>query len=318
MKKFYIAFLDFLSSGLLAGFFEFISLFDEKRAIGFCVKLIHLFTFLVPRFKRATKKNISLVFPDLSAEEQSKIIRKSYAILAENIYWFSRIRKLTVEELKPLFDYREAQPVYESLIKSDLGFLIITPHFGFFELLAQGHAVWGRPFAALARGSKLPRVNALWKSARERFGLKIFDRKGGFKEIIKYINQGTDVAVLYDQNVTRNHAAFVDFFGVPAATTKSVALVPIRTNCKSVFCACVENPPEERKYGRFKIYVRELINPNIDPELKDLSNDEKVHGFLLKTNKELEKLIRLYPEYWFWIHRRWKTRPEGETANFYD
>jgi len=316
--KLWHSFLDWLTEALVRRVFNYIARKDEKTGLSLCRRIVNGYIFFRPHFKRAALKNLSIVFPELPLKEKEKIAKSSYSILAENLFWFSRIQKLNREELKALFDYREAQPIFQKFLDSKVGGLIITPHFGLFELLAQGQAVWGRPYSALVREFGMPRFDKFWRDTRQKFGLTIFGRKGGYKDIIRNLNEGHEVAVLFDQNVKRAHAAFVDLFGVPAATTKSIALAAIRTGCPVVFAACMENPPEEQKHGRFQIYAKEILNPNVDPDLMDKSPDDKVIGFLRKANKELETLIRLKPDKWFWIHRRWKTRPVGEPENFYD
>jgi len=310
--------LDWLAAKLAVLFFDFISTRDEKVGINRCLKVVGAYCFFRPQLKKTALTNIKLVFPDLSELEREKLAVSSYRVLAENLFWFSKLRSLSRDELKLLIDYREAQPIYEKFVSSPVGGLILAPHFGLFELLAQSHAVCGRPFTALVREFGMPKFDKFWRETREKFGLTIFGRKGGYNEMIRNLNAGHDVAVLFDQNVKSAHAAFVELFGIPAATTKSIALAAIRTNCPIVFAACIENPPEEQKHGRFRIYAKEILNPNIDPDLMQMPNEEKILGFLRKANQELETLVRLKSESWFWIHRRWKTRPEGEKEDFYN
>lgn len=316
--KLWLSFLDWLTARLTRRFFDVLSKKDEKIGVKLCLRIVRGYMFFRPQLKKAALRNLQIVFPQYSLQEREKLATSSYRILAENLFWFSRIRKFSREEMRALFDYREAEPIYNKILTYPVGALIITPHFGLFELLAQGYAVCGRPFMALVREFGMPELDTFWRDTRQKFGMTIFGRKGGYNEVVRNINAGHDVAVLFDQNVKRAHAAFVELFGIPAATTKSIALAAIRTNCPIVFAACIENPPEEAKHGRFKIYARELINPNLDPDLKDKPIEEKVIGFLLKANKELESLIQIKPDAWFWIHRRWKTRPESEAENFYN
>ena len=290
----------------------------EEQGISSCLRLVRVILIFLPRAKKAALKNIQIAFPEMGERERRQLAKSSIRVLAENVFWFACFRELKPEQVRALFDQREAAPIRERLLKSDRGTLILTPHFGNFELLAQGETVTGRPVKALVRQFDLPKLNKFWTGSREMFGMKIFGRKGGFQEMLKYLSEKEFVAVLFDQNVKRNHAAFVDLFGVPAATTKSVSLAAMRTNCQVVFVACYRNPPEEHKHGKFRIHVREIPNPNEDDDLRGLPQEEQVKGFLRKLHKELEELIRAHPEQWFWIHRRWKTRPEGEKENFYD
>ena len=120
-----------------------------------------------------------------------------------------------------------------------------------------------------------------------------------------------DVAVLFDQNVTRNHAVFVPWFGVPAATTRAVALSALRTEAPVVVAGVgylgndrYEVMAEECDFA--ELYRRE-----------DLSSDQKIEIMTADMSARYVGMIRRFPGEWFWMHRRWKTRPEGEAENIY-
>src|SRR5690606_20029609 len=105
--------------------------------------------------------------------------------------------------------------------------MMATGHLGSFELLAHCVSMYGFPISFVVRPFKLERLNAWWSGIREAAGNRAIARSGAFKEILKELTSGRDVAVLFDQNVTRNHAVFVDWFGRPAATTRTVALAAL-------------------------------------------------------------------------------------------
>ena len=317
LQRVFIPFVDVVIAYALKKFFVAVSIRSEKRGVKACLGVVNTFLFFQPQLKKTAVKNLSVVFPDLSQKELIALSEKSFLTLAKNLYWFAKFRILSAEDLRKLIDYREAEPSKKILEESGRGGLFLCPHFSMFELLAQAQVVMNRESYVLIREFGLPKLDKFWTESRERFGLKVFSRKGGFQEMIGHLNDNDDVAVLFDQNVKRAHATFVDLFGIPAATTKSIALAAIRTNCPIFFAVCVENNLEEQRFGRFKIYVRQIPNPNIDPDLADKNLDQKINGFLRKVHQELETVIRLYPSEWFWIHRRWKTRPEGEQENFY-
>ena len=207
-------------------------------------------------------------------------------------------------------NYEEVREIVEDLRARNpgKGMLFPTIHFGSFELLLQTQCLMDRPLAALARGFGLPRLDAWWDARREMFGNTIFSRAGGYKEIERRLNRGEDVTLLFDQNVRGGHAIFVEFFGIPAATTKAIGLAALRTGAPILFSTAVQLEPE-----RHRIIVREIPNPIHGPG----SKQEKVHKITAALHRAVEDVIREYPEQWFWIHRRYKTRPPGEPETMY-
>jgi KDO2-lipid IV(A) lauroyltransferase len=146
---------------------------------------------------------------------------------------------------------------------------------------------------------------------REARGNTIIDRKGAFREICKNVDGGRSVAVLFDQNVKIKHAVFVDWFGKPAATTRAFALAAVKTRAP-VFVASM-------KYLGADNY---RVN-GVECDFKSLYADETLEDEV-KVQRITEQISAIYcamieefPEGWFWLHRRWKTRPPGEAERVY-
>jgi KDO2-lipid IV(A) lauroyltransferase len=301
---------------------DYLALFIGKSLVwplaalpeGLSAKVARVYVSIIfllrPRFKTVALKNLEIVFPDKPLAEREEIFIKSKEVLAENIMGFARIASLSPEKAAEICDYSKVKVQLEELRKrfSDKGALITTIHFDSFEYFIQVHALNYGPVSILARGSNLPRFDAWWRGCRERFGNKIFDRAGGFKEISKRLKNNEDVVILCDQNVKRNHAVFVDFFGVPAATSKTIALTALRTGSPVMFGAPVSTGP-----GTFDVTLKEIPHPSEE----EGSTDEKIAKCTAHMHKAFEEQILKRPEAWFWLHRRWKTRPEGEPETFY-
>jgi len=195
------------------------------------------------------------------------------------------------------------------------GLMIATGHLGSFELLGHSIGLFGLPVAAVARRFRSPKLDKWWRGMREARGNKIIDRKGAFREIVSTLSQGISAAVLFDQNVTKNHAVFVDWFGLPAATTKTVALAVLRCEvpvfvASMRYCGFVEGVEK---------YCIESVCCDFTEVAKnqDLSTDQKVFLITKRLSDEYTKMIVAFPEGWFWIHRRWKTRPDNEVEGIY-
>ena len=191
------------------------------------------------------------------------------------------------------------------------GIVYATGHLGSFELLAHAGPMFGYPMSFVVRNATLPNVDAWWRRQREGNGNRVINRKGAVREIMTELDKGRDVGILFDQNVRRAHAVFVPWFGLPAATTKTVALVALRCEAP-VAVAAVRYLGNER----YRIEAKDFDFSAVYTD-QTLTNDQKIERITAVVSAEFERLIRLSPQEWFWMHRRWKTRPEGERETIY-
>ena len=282
----------------------------KNIALKILNNLISLVFYFVPRFKKACFINLGIAFPELSFEEKELLYIKSKNVLANNFYYFSQIPYLTEKIAKELCDYTEAKKVLKSARDKTpkTGLLIVSMHAGCSEYFLQIHRYNDRKIAVLNRLTGMKRLDTWWNKKREMHGHEMFSRKGGYREIVKRLKAGQDILVLSDQNVKKNYAEFVDFFGLKAATTRAVALASIQTGARVLL-----SKHKLESDGSFSAKFIELSQPL---EIEG-SKEEKIHKSCFEMNQEFEKHIKDNPETWFWLHRRWKTRPEEENENIY-
>lgn len=308
--------LDFILLIFVRLYVGLLYLLPEKIGFYFAKGLIRFILIFLPRSTSVGLKNLELVFPEKTKKEHRKILKSSYDTLVWNLLGFAKIPLMTKSKSMEMIDYTEVTKLTTKIRNRELrageeiktGFLVPTLHTGCFETFVQFHALNDKPNSFLARGFGLPLVDAYWNKRRENFGGKVFFRKGGYTEIIQRIKSGDDVALLFDQNVKANHAIFVDFFGIKAATTKTIGIVALRTACPIIFATTVY-----LGNGKHKIYAYEVKNP-ID---ETGTIEEKVEKITKELHRHAEDVIRKHPDQWLWIHRRFKTRPKGEPENMY-
>ena len=150
-----------------------------------------------------------------------------------------------------------------------------------------------------------PHVERLISEYRTLSGNVPVQRRSAARDILKALRRNEAVGILFDQNTTRSEGVFAEFFGVPAATTPSIALLALRTGAAVVPGFLIWDEKLRKHRLRLDPPV-ELINTgNLD---QDVLENTKVF------NKILESYVRKCPDHWLWIHRRWKTRPEGEPS----
>jgi KDO2-lipid IV(A) lauroyltransferase len=300
---------DWCAYMAVRGLFGILGLLPHWMRVGLFASLWRLAFFVLPRLRRTALINLKIAFPDSNESWRREILRKNAVEMGRLLADTIRLSALDEEwaekhvEIPALEEYAQA-------LKSS-GVLIATGHLGSFELLGHAIGLRGYPLSAVARRFKSPRLDAWWQSLREARGNRIIDRTGAFKEVVKEIFRGRSAALLIDQNVKSNHAVFVDWFGEPAATTRAFALAALKTRAPVFVAGMV--------YGGSDKYRVEAVQCDFAGVYDDqtLSDAEKILRITETFSKIYCDMIRRFPEGWFWIHRRWKTRPEGEREDVY-
>lgn len=294
---------------LARGVFFILGVLPQGVRVGLCAGLFRIAFALIPRCRQTVLTNLAIAFPDRSEAWRRQIMKANAwemgRLLADTI----RIPSLGRQWIESHVEIPILQRYIEAHGKT--GVLVATGHLGSFELL--GHAIgsMGYPLSAVARKFKSPRLDAWWTGLREAGGNTIIDRQGAFRKICSTIKAGSSVAVLIDQNVRVQHAVFVDWFNKPAATTRAFALAALKTQAP-VFVAAMKYCGNDRyRVDAVECNFSALYN---DPAVDD---DHKVRAITDTISRHYCDMIRDFPEGWFWLHRRWKTRPEGDVEQVY-
>ena len=274
--------------------------------------LLSLSVHCIPSLMRTLRRNLEIAYPDLDSAQRRQLISASFESLARVFVDFVRLPRLS----KEWFLEHVQCPFFPRFLElrgkhPGKGILIATGHLGSFELLAQFVAVKGNPISFVVRDFKLPRLDRWWRAARELYGNRVISRKGAFKELSRELQAGHDVAMLIDQNITRNHAVFVEWFGTKAATAKSFAIAALRSEAQVVVAAIRYLGDDKYQIDAEECDFRALYQDQA------LSIEAKVFAITQKISERYESFIRRSPAEWFWLHRRWKTRPENEAENMY-
>lgn len=297
--------IDYLSFIIVRAIISLMRVLPQAMAYGFAKGIVRLLVLIFRRWRKVGLRNLELVFPDMSLAKRKELLERSFDMLALNLLTFARFPEIGRDYVIKHVDFSNCDAVLDEVAKENgsAGKLILTMHFGCFELSHRAMSFYGEPFAILARGFGLPRLDSWWNAQRSELGREVIWRKGGVQEIFNLLRNGESVAMLVDQNVKKNHATFVEFFGIKAAMTKTPAIAAIRTGAAVFFGYLVANQD-----GTFKYFVEKLPNPNQESG----STEEKINKFSQNLANAMERAIRQAPDHWFWIHRRFKTRPPGE------
>ena len=252
---------------------------------------------LIPERRKVTRINMEKCFPRKSAEERETLARAHFraftrAFIDQGILWWSareRIRDLVrLEGVENL--------------KGHARTIVFAPHFVGFEATLARLAL-DFPVSMMYSRQKDPVFEARLYKGRTRFGGVMLPRQAGIKSGIEIIESGTLYYYLPDLDFGPNRSVFVPFFGVPAATVTGLAYIARTTGAAVVPCVTRMLPGGGG-------YVARLY-----PAWSDFPSGDD-HADARRMMAFIEERVLEMPEQYFWLHKRFKTRPEGE-ARFY-
>ncbi len=179
------------------------------------------------------------------------------------------------------------------------GILLLTAHLGNWELLAAAHARTGYAASVVVRPLDSAVLDRVVTRFRERGGVEVIPKRRALRGVRDALRRGRMVGILLDQNASRREGVFVPFFGEPASTSKSLALLALWSGAPVVPVFI-----QRETVGSHRVTIEPALPP---PATGD--REEDVAAFTAAFSRVVESRIRQSPEQWFWMHRRWRTRP---------
>ena len=256
------------------------------------------------RLRRVGQTNLQLALPELSSSARERILRHVFRNLGWQLVEFCRLPRYTAENTRAWIR-TEGLEHYLSAKAKGRGVLVLTGHLGAWELSSFYHSLMGHPMGMVIRRLDNRLLDEYVNSIRCLHGNKVLHKDDFARGLLHAMRAGETVGILMDTNMTPPQGVFVQFFGVTACTASGLARVALKTNA-TVLPGFMLWEPAERKYVL-----------HFGPELAFAKSGHPEADILAATqqcNDVLEDWIRRYPDQWLWIHRRWKTRPEGESG----
>lgn len=176
--------------------------------------------------------------------------------------------------------------------------LVLTAHLGNWELLSLIERLLGFPAAVVVRPLDAPWLDGLADRWRQRTGIQLIDKRGALRPVLSAIRGGRLVALLLDQNATRHESVFVSFFGRPASTSKSLAVLALRTRTPVIPMFIYRTGLDQH---------RVVIHPSLSVDAGP-DNDLAVTELTQRCTAAIETAIGVAPGQWLWMHNRWRTR----------
>ena len=265
------------------------------RALGWCLGQL-LYVLAVPRRKVALR-NLALCFPEATAAQRRRWARETFVVFCQtwldrSWLWFAP-REVVQRRVRLQGALAE--------LEGDRPTIIFAPHF--YGMDAGGTALTlhtPRAFTSIFSTHPDPAVDAWFMAGRQRFGdVRMLNRADGVKPILSNLRKGGLLYLLSDMDFGPGESIFVPFYGVPTATVPSL--------------------PRFARLGRAKVigmYTR--LTPTgyvaeITPAWEGYPSDD-VEADTAQMNLRLQSYIDTMPGQYYWVHKRFKTRPAGEPS----
>lgn len=269
-------------------------------------KLAHLLASVAYRVDKRHRlvaiDNLQKAFPEKSADEIDQIVRGSYRHFCAMVVEMTKgPRVLHPHNLDHHFRYEDPAHFERvvALLKSDRPVILMSGHFGNWEIYGYAVAMFGVDISAIARPIDNPYLDKYLNSFRGATGQDVIAKHGDYDRIHALMKRGGNLAVLADQDAGEK-GLFVDFFGRPASTFKSIALLAMEYDAPIVMglAARIDTPLV------FHVHLPEIIDP------RDYANQPgAVKAITQRYTATLEAVVRQHPEQYLWLHRRWKHQP---------
>lgn len=287
-----------LEYGLFAVASSLLNALPRRTALALGAAVGRLGYSLLRIRRDVVEQNLRIAFPDRDDAWIRSTAREAYAHLGREMVEMLRAARRGRDAVLGN-TVIEGEDLLRAALEEGRGAVLLTGHFGNWEMSAGAFGSRGYPVDVLIQRQRNPLFDRAIIDARHGIGMELIDRGLATRTGLKTLRDNRILAVAGDQN-TRKGGVFLPFFGRPASTSRGFAILAARAGAPILTMMGTR-----RSDGRLHIVVRRLADAigRGGPSTNDV-----VQAFL----NELERAIRAAPEQYFWHHRRWKTRPPEE------
>ncbi len=249
--------------------------------------------------RRVVEDQLARAFPDRDEAWVRDTARACFRHVGREALTLPTLLRRGLPEVRRRLEVIDGVDEFDRAIKAGKGVVIVTGHFGNWELAGSTIAALGYTVDAVMQRLKNRYLNRLLEDTRRRLGMGLIDRVDAWDRLTGSLEAGRVVAFVADQDA-RRHGIFVPFMGRPASTHRAPALLALRAGVPFFVGGARRVGP-----GRYHGWVVPLEaggNANVK---------ERVYELTRQWVAELEARVRLSPEQYFWHHKRWKTAPPG-------
>ena len=281
-------FTDKITYHFLRAISKVIAKFSLRNQVVISQHIASILYYYIPKRRKVAIKNLRTAFPEYSDIWIQNMLKKCYKFFIYNFIQFLAFPKST-DSIKIQIN---GQVALDNALEKGKGVILISAHFGAWEILGHWLGVNNYPLRGVAQRQKNKGANKFFEEKRQLSGIKHIYRKVGMDVLYNILKENKILGLVSDQDA-KNKGIFVNFFNTPASTHKGAAIFHLNTSAPMIFGLCIQTGFQE-----YKIELIPIIPVN-----------NTIEDITKQYTLTLEKIIRKYPEQNFWFHNRWKTTP---------
>lgn len=284
--------IEFVLFQLVAG----IVLLLPLRAVQKLGGALGVFVYSVLGFRRGvTLENLRHAFPEKSNDELNRIAQDAFRNVGTALLELVWVPRLVPERIRKVVSFENTELVKEVCSRGK-GVLLLTAHFGNWELLAQSVKVFfDIPLNIIVKTQSNSLIDRKVNERRTRQGSKIVPMDLAVREVLRALRAGEAVGIVADQSAAKENIA-VEFFGRNVPTHEGPAVFSLKTGAPILLLFSIRKPD-----GTYRVMVEELPTSDLVGY-----NKENVVVLTKRHVKRTEEIIRAHPDHWMWMHKRWK------------
>ncbi|MEK6733468.1 MAG: lysophospholipid acyltransferase family protein [Candidatus Omnitrophota bacterium] len=256
--------------------------------------------YILKKDRKKALENLDIAFKDSKSRiEKRAIAKKVFENLGKNLVEVISIPKLNKNGIKRYVACKNIG-ILQQFLQQGKAVIILSAHFGNWELLAHYLSIMGMPMNVIARRVRQSGLEAFLIRIRKKNGVNILYRDASAKEVVGLLKNKEFAGIMPDQDMDSVSGVFVDFFNRLAWTPSGPAVLNFLTGATIVPCFIVR-----REFGHEVLIEKPIELVKTEDRRKDISENTQ------RYTKVIEDHIRKFPDHWVWFHDRWKTRPLG-------
>lgn len=257
------------------------------------------------------RENIRTAFgEEVDDAEADRMILGMWQHLARMVFEIIQMdRRLRLYNCTQHIDFFQRAKAVRALMQ-DRPVILLGGHFGNWEVSINTFGDFGMPMGVVGRDLDNPWLHKWFQNVRESKGNWLISKSGASTELVAAMEKKESVSLLADQDAGRR-GLFVDFFGRPASTFKSIALLALQNDGLVVVGGAYRLPQGQQDscWVRFNMATEDVIDS------RDFDTADGMIGLTQAYTSAIERLVRKAPEQYFWIHRRWKSEPRKKKSS---
>ncbi|MDI6739782.1 MAG: lysophospholipid acyltransferase family protein [Candidatus Edwardsbacteria bacterium] len=273
------------------------NLLPLNAALGFGAALGSFGYFLGMR-KNVALENLRQSFPEKPEIERTGIAEALYRNLGKNLIELLRFKNRTPSDIRATVAF-DGEEHFKTVLARGRGAILVSGHFGNWEMYAAAIASAGYPFSVVVYPQHNVWVDGMLNRLRQDKGIEIIYKRNAAKDVLRALKANRLVTMLSDQDAGSD-GVFVEFFGRPASTTRGPALFACKTGVPIITGVIVREPDGKH---------RGIINPPLYAD-QSADREQEIKRLTQQFTAILEGFVRQYSDHWYWVHKRWKTKPK--------